>query len=310
MPKGVSGGWKATLAKVLKDHNSVKANGSVAGAATQDKRSDVLFSGFKLLRELGYKLNDVHGFGGRHIAALAQYWESRNLSPSTIQNNISIFRRFAEWIGKAGLVEASSKYVSDDVARRSSINKSDKSWPTRGVEIDAKISEVTEKDARIGLQLRLQHLFGLRPREAMQLRPHLADHGTYLAVSYGTKGGRDRVVAIDTPEKRKLLDEAKTFASSRMASTSDPRLTLAQVKARYYSVVRACGIRRENGITSYGLRHKFANDRFQELTGEASPVRGGALAASDPERDHVARVNIAEELGHSRESITTYYLGR
>jgi hypothetical protein len=47
--------WKTSLAEVLEAHNGAKVKGSVASAATQDKRADVLYAGFKLLREQGYK---------------------------------------------------------------------------------------------------------------------------------------------------------------------------------------------------------------------------------------------------------------
>ena len=160
----------------------------------------------------------------------------------------------------------------------------------------------------MGLQLALQATFGLRAREAMQLRPHIADNKTYLALNVGTKGGRDRVVPIDTPEKRALVDLAKTFAASKLASVSDPTKTLAQVKNHYYHVLRACGITRAEGITGHGLRHGYANDRYREISGEASPVRGGQT--QNRETDKAARLEVAEELGHSRESVTTHYLGR
>jgi integrase len=292
----------------LKDHNGVKQDGSVASAATQDKRADVLYAGFRDLREIGYKLDTVESFRGKHMEVLAQSWETRGLSPSTIQNNISTFRTFAEWIGKTGMVEAADTYVSAGAASRSSINTADKSWSAKGVDAVAKIAEVTAKDARVGLQLELQAAFGLRTRESMQLRPHVADKGAYLAVNVGTKGGRDRVVPIDTPEKRELIDRAKEFAASKLASTSDPSKTLAQVKNHYYAVVRACGITREAGISSHGLRHEYANDRYEQIAGEASPVRGGDDVNRDT--DKAARLEVAEELGHSREDVTTHYLGR
>lgn len=308
MGKPSSGGWKASLAAVLKAHNGSKQDGSVASHATQDKRADILYAGFKDLRAEGYKLDDVRSFRGKHMAVLAKRWEEKRLSASTIQNNLSIFRTFAGWIGKPGMVEGADKYVSADAASRSSVNREDKSWQAHGVDIEAKIAEVAAKDARVGLQLALQAAFGLRAREAMQLRPHVADKGAYLALTVGTKGGRDRVVPIDTPEKRALIDQAKAFAASKLASTSDPAKTLAQVKNHYYHVLRACGITRQDGITGHGLRHGYANDRYREISGGGSPVRGGQ--APDRDTDKAARLEVAEELGHSRESVTTHYLGR
>ena len=81
-------------------------------------------------------------------------------------------------------------------ASRSSINREDKSWQAQGIDVRAKVEEVTAKDARVGLQLALQATFGLRARESMQLRPNVADNGSYLALTVGTKGGRDRVIAL------------------------------------------------------------------------------------------------------------------
>lgn len=303
------GGWKASLKAILHQHNGAKAvGGSVAGFATQQKRSDVLFAAFAELRQLGYKLDTVHSFAGRHVAALAKSWEARGLAPATIQNHLSILRVFAGWIGKPGMVEAAARYVSPGAASRSSINTRDKSWSAAGVEVAAKLDQVRAKDARVALQLALQAAFGLRVLESIRLRPHLADHGSYLAVNLGTKGGRDRVVPIDTPEKRAVLDQAKAMAAKRTDSTADPSLTLLQARNRYFNVVRACGISREDGITSHGLRHAYASDRYRQLAGEASPVQGGGPIERDTDR--ATRLEIAEELGHSRESVTTHYLGR
>jgi integrase len=312
-PRG--GNWQASLAEILKAHNRAKVDGSKASAATQDKRGKVLYAGFKLLRQEGYKLDSVRQFRGKHMAALVKLWEARKLSPSVLQNNISIFRTFAGWIGKAGMVEAAENYVSTPgAASRSSINREDKSWEAQAVDVAAKLEEVAAKDARAGLQLALQATFGLRAREAMQLRPHIAHKATeadgrgYLALNVGTKGGRDRVVPVDTAEKVRLLEQAKTFAASKLASTSDPNRTLLQWKNHYYHVLKTCGITRKDGITSHGLRHAYANNRYAQLTGEASPVRGGGDV--DRETDRAARLEVAEELGHSRESVTTHYLGR
>ena len=306
----MSGGWKASLAAVLRQHNGRKAGGSVAGFATQSKRAETLYAGFNELRELGFKLNNVQEFRGRHMRGLAASWEKQGLQPSTIQNRISNFRMFSEWIGKSGMIEASEKYVSNPGAvHRSSINKVDKSWSAHGIDEAAVIAEVAAKDPRCGIQLELQRTFGLRPRESWMLRPHLDDKGTFLTVSHGTKGGRDRVVKIDTPEKRAVLERAKSFAG-KCSSTIDPGKKLGQWKSRYYFVVRKCGLKRRGGLnaTSHGLRHQHSNDVYKCKTGVNSPVRGGGPV--DPETDRAARLEIAEELGHSRESISTHYLGR
>ncbi|MGH8291475.1 MAG: phage integrase N-terminal domain-containing protein [Steroidobacteraceae bacterium] len=266
-PAGAIGGWKTSLAAVLKAHNGARRDGAVASFATRDKRADVLYAGFKRLHELGFRMEAVTSLRGKHIEALAEDWEARRLSASTLQNNLSIFRAFAEWIGKAGMVRGIEHYLGSGTTARSSIAREDKSWSGRGVDIAAKIEQVREKDVRVALQLELQLAFGLRAREAMQLRPHLADKGTYLNVTHGTKGGRGRVEPIRTAEQRALLERAKTFCATLSSSTSDPSLKLSQWKNHYYQVVRYCGISRTDGITGHGLRHQYANERYRELTG-------------------------------------------
>jgi len=193
-------------------------------------------------------------------------------------------------------------------AVRTSIASQDRSWSARGIDVTAKINEIRQKDPRVSLQVELQAAFGLRAREAMQLRPHFADKGSYLSITHGTKGGRDRVEPIRTPEQRALLERAKTFCASHSSSTSDPKRKLHQWKNHYYQVVRAFGITRKDEIVSHGLRHQYANDRYQELTGTDSPVRGGDSV--EKSTDKAARSVVAEELGHSREGVTTHYLGR
>lgn len=304
----VAGGWKASLAVVLKEHNGARHGGAVASFATQDKRADVLYAGFKRLHELGFRMEAVASLRGKHIETLANDWHARGLSASTLQNSLSIFRTFAEWIGKAGMVRGIEHYLGSGMTARSSIAREDKSWSGKGVDVAAKIEQVRQKDERVALQLELQVAFGLRAREAMQLRPYLADKGTYLSITHGTKGGRDRVEPIRTAEQRTLLERARTFCATPSSSTSDPSRKLSQWKNHYYQVVRSCGITRKDGITGHGLRHQYANERYRELSGADSPVRGGAIV--DREADHAAREVVAEELGHSRADVTTHYLGR
>ena len=82
MQSGSGGGWKASLAAVLAANNRSRSGGSVASFATREKRSTVLYAGFRELRTLGYKLEDVRQFRGKHMEALAKAWESRGLFPA------------------------------------------------------------------------------------------------------------------------------------------------------------------------------------------------------------------------------------
>lgn len=64
----------------------------------------------------------------------------------------------------------------------------------------------------------------------------------------------------------------------------------------------------------HGLRHAYAQDRYQELTGWKCSAANGPVAREltpeQRERDREARLTISRELGHEREQVTAAYLGR
>lgn len=196
--------WKTTLNKILKAHNKKAAiGGKAVGFATQDARREVLEKGFKQLRELGYKLPDVSGFKERHMAALGHAWENKGLSAATIQNRISVFRTFSEWIGKRGLIRGSENYVKNPSSvERHLVTQTDKTWSGQQQTLTEKLSSIQKQDTFVAMQLELQRAFGLRMKEAALLRPHQADKGAYLSVNWGTKGGRDRTIPIQSDYQR------------------------------------------------------------------------------------------------------------
>ena len=64
----------------------------------------------------------------------------------------------------------------------------------------------------------------------------------------------------------------------------------------------------------HGLRHAYAQARYQALTGRPCPAAGGktsqALTPAEKALDRTVRLEISRELGHEREQVTAVYLGR
>lgn len=301
--------WKSKLAAILSEHNHRHGSkNKVVSNITKYQRSKRLFHCFHILWELGYKIEDPRNLAQKHIRALMDYWIENRFSPGTIQKQLSHLRVLCEWMGKHNMVKKASAYVDDPaLVKRTYAAKTDCTWPSRGVDIERLFARVAEEDAYVVDQLRAELLFGLRPKEAMMLKPHQCDLGSVLCVTDGTKGGRPRTVKIRHPEQREALDAWKERCGAN-ESLSDQKLSLEQAINRYYRVMDACGItKKELGIWSYGLRKQYANTLYREMTGVASPVQGGTLI--DYETDHAARLLVAEDLGHSREQITNAYLG-
>jgi len=118
-----------------------------------------------------------------------------------------------------------------------------------------------------------------------------------------------RCIPIDMTAKREALDAAKAMVGSDSQFLADPSRTLVQNLNRLANVMKKFGVTHEAlGVTPHGLRHEYAGDRYEALAGVASPVRGGA--STDSATDDGARLQVAEELGHSRTQVTCAYLGQ
>lgn len=63
----------------------------------------------------------------------------------------------------------------------------------------------------------------------------------------------------------------------------------------------------------HGLRHAYAQSRYEVLTGWKSPKAGGLarkeLTAEQQIKDAFARQTISRELGHERIEVVKVYLG-
>ncbi len=168
--------------------------------------------------------------------------------------------------------------------------------------------------------MEMQAAFGLRVMESLQIEPEISDiGGGRLHVFRGTKGGKSRMVELDEDQVVRewqvdVLERAKVFAKKhpkrRLALA---HLPLKNARNHYYYVLKKCGVSKlQLGVTSHGLRHSFAARKFEEKTGSRPPVEspanllGGELGK---ELDDQTRLDISQELGHWRKSVTTAYLG-
>jgi integrase len=304
--------WCDELAQILAHFNrrhAVKYKG--VSHKTREDREDFYFAFFRELRsndEVKMKVRP-RNLGDRQIRFMVRRWVARGLEPGTIQLYLSYLRTFTEWIGHRGMVLSPANYVDDPaLVARSYAAVDDKSWSAHDVNPETKLAEASAFDCYVGCQLLMALRYNMRIKEAVMCVPHAAEVDGQLEIKRGTKGGRQRFVPIDTPEKRDALEAAKRLVGSKSANLGRPGKSLKQNLQRLRYVMKKFGITKADlGITAHGLRHEYANDRYQQFAGVASPVRGGPPI--EREVDRAARLRLAEELGHSRENITTAYLG-
>eukprot|EP01034_Spumella_vulgaris_P026565 gene26565-33165_t len=221
------------------------------------------------------------------------------------------------------------KRAPTGTARQSAVTRQveaeqDRTWEGHGVDADELVRRIEGLDRHVGLQLRLMMAFGMRRKEAVMFRPHVAEVPAYalpdghpsaqrfvsfLRIQRGTKGGRLRYTAVRNDLQQQALDEARQLVRSHFGHVGHPGLSLKQALDRFSNVVRSVGISCNGlGVTAHGLRHEFANDLYFEIARVRAPVRGG-----DPALDPVVRLDayrqVATQLGHNRPRISGAYLG-
>ncbi len=272
-------------------------DGSYSTQATRSRVLDLIAS---QLHELGYKHMQAKSLKPKHVDALVSLWKDQDLSTGTFKNRLSALRWWASKVGKADIIARDNGAY--DIGNRSYVGQESKAKL-----LDEKqLKKISDEHVRLSLQL--QSVFGLRREEAIKFSPNYAikDDHIKLKASW-TKGGRARTVPIRNDAQRQLLEDVRTLA--RGGALIPPERNYVEQRNRYDRQVRTAGIK-----NPHGLRHAYAQRRYEELTGWKAPLAGGpaskSLGSEQRARDRAARATIARELGHSREQISATYLGR
>ncbi|QDX82011.1 integrase [Denitratisoma sp. DHT3] len=265
---------------------------------TQADRVRSLALAARQLREAGFRQMKASSLKGKHVQALLERWQGEGLSSGTIKNRLSHLRWWAEKIGKSGILP--TKNMQLGVAERRYVTNVSKAR-----ELCTGLEQITDVHVRMSLQL--QAAFGLRREEAIKFQPSYADRGDHIALKGSwTKGGRERTVPITTTEQRDALYAAHRLAGTGSLIPADK--TYIQQRHVYDGQCKAAGLSH-----MHGLRHQYAQSRYETLTGRPPPAAGGPLVTelSPTQRieDRHARQTISRELGHGRVQITAIYLG-
>lgn len=283
----------------------------VNASTTKRDRAYVCFQLLDQLDQAGFALKNILNIDTRHIGAVLQHWKSEGLAPASLTKRISIFRWLLASIGKAGLLRDPAQFglLPEDLARNF-VAQVDKSWESRGTIPADMIEHVKQYDKWVGAQLHLMLAFGLRVTEALLIKPRASHVGESLRIEEGTKGGRSRIVQVDTEDQRMAIETAKELSMlTRKGAMVPPGKTPQQARRRLYYVCEKFGITKAQlDITPHGLRHQYANDLYQKVSGTPSTVRGGSFIL-DAAREAAALHAVTSDMGHARLNITSAYLG-
>jgi len=267
--------------------------------ATQADRLRLLGLAARQLGEAGFRQMRAESLKGKHVDALFDRWQDEGLSAGTMKNRVAALRWWAEKIGKAGILPADNAQLG--IPDRQYVTNRDKSR-----RLGDALTRVT--DLHVRASLALQEAFGLRREESIKFQPAYADRGDHIALKGSwTKGGRERIVPITTEAQRQALDQAHRLAGQ--GSLILAHKTYIQQRNIYDGQCKAARLSH-----MHGLRHQYAQTRYEALAGWKSPAAGGpstnTLTVEQRKLDYQVRQSISRELGHERPQITAVYLGR
>lgn len=234
----------------------------------------------------------------KHTEALVKRWQNEELSVGAIKNRLAAIRWWAQKVNRQNVVARSNDHYG--IPNRQFVTHESKAKSVTETDLER------VRDPRVRMSLALQQAFGLRREEAIKFMPSYADQGDHILLKETwTKGGKARSIPVRTDEQRMVLDQAHRLAGkgSLIPSAKNYR---QQLRVYESDTLRA-------GLSSmHGLRHAYAQSRYEELTGWKSPAAGGpgvkSLSQEQREIDRQARLTISRELGHERLQIVSIYL--
>jgi hypothetical protein len=270
------------------------------GYATQRNRERLLSLIADQLHALGFRSMSAQSLKPKHVEGLVNRWQAEALSVGTIKNRMTVLRWWAQKVNRQNVIARQNDHYG--IPERRFVNTESKAKQVNGPALDR------VADVHVRMSLELQQAFGLRREEAIKFQPSYADQGDHLVLKDSwTKGGKAREIPVRTSEQRELIDRAHRLAGHG---------SLIPGERNYRQQLRVYERHTANAGLSklHGLRHAYAQARFEELTGRKSPVAGGpsskSLSANERAVDREVRRIISRELGHEREQITAVYLGR
>lgn len=264
---------------------------------TQRARSAVLLQIASQIKEGGYKIEQPSQLKQKHIGYLVSRWQEEELAAGTIKNRLSHLRWVAGKINKTAIVKSNEELGVEQRQFATNIDKS--------IQLDERVETI--KSERVKDALRLQEAFGLRREEALKFRPNVAiDTGHICLKASWCKGRIARKVPIRTIKQRALLVEIQTKYGANSLIPSE--LSYKTFRNKYDNAMQTCGIGK-----GHGLRHAYAQSRYEELTGWPCRVKDGLkradMTVEQRNKDTQARMQISRELGHGRIDVVAKYVG-
>jgi len=240
--------------------------------------------------------------------SLAERVEKGELAAATAQNYLSAVNSVMS-IATKGRWGAVSPTHECGIPQRSAIRLDAPGGLDRAIYKAATDEAMHQIGDRAQVIIELARELGLRSKEASLLNAHAAlaesKARNLICIRDGTKGGRARQIPIVSAVQRAALENAvKVQGKARAVMPADQNWkTWRNGELREIREI----VKQQTGGGLHDLRSAYACERYKALTGHDAPSAGGKIV--DRKLDEIARLQIAEELGHSRIDVVAEYIG-
>lgn len=254
-------------------------NYSVAQKTTEKLLSNI--KSISTFLEKTYGLQRIGDVKTHMVNLYFDKMKASGYSPATMASHSGAWRVIAEATGKRNIVPRANAELG--------ISRTDRFSPkTADIE---RINDIRQalyaKSENLGSAHDMRVAFGLRSMESIRSsKSERIDGKEFLRVE-GAKGGRPRLLEINTPEQREAIQRVQAIAERQHTQgLIPPDKSLRQFYNIQKNTLSNLNATKSNGANMHVLRHSYA----QQLS-----------------RNGTSDKKIAEVLGHGREEVVKHY---
>ncbi len=314
--------FRIAMCNLALKHANKRVNGKEASFKTISASKEAFGSLASTLWGLGFQLHSPEGISEKHLCAIIRHKWAYGISVGAFSVLMTQLGKLATWINKPAMLRDKTYYLPEETPenfKRQKVATHSKSVMGNGYDIETVLKNADRIDARFGAMVRMELAFGLRRGEALKIIPHLDDRVVFFDIRKGVaKNGRERQIPIETELQRQTLEYVKSLIRKKehLGWVDKPKEKvetagnlLERNEGRYNDYMRQLGFtKKQAGITGHGLRAQYSED-MAIMKGFVPATLGGTAGQLDQESFDLARLQIAENMGHSRLNITGAYYG-
>lgn len=245
-----------------------------------------------------FRISKFANISDKHLEAYIKDMQSRDLSPSTIKTDLAGIRFFHDKCSNTRNFLSTNDNFNLERRTFGGVNRS---WKEEEFKTFRELctSRGMDKISNITLLARNE---GLRIHETLKIDRNIAEK----AISTGSlnvvgKGGKERSVPLSQESKemlQKCIQDVERGKKLFVVEEEKTHLVIKQVQ-NFINRNREHfqGVDRKANLTFHGLRHTFAQEKYEDCLNKGLSAFKG-------------RLEVSELLGHERDDVTRIYLAK